>query len=176
MARNGDRQRVISCARRRRRLHLGSSARWDQKLEKVMKSLNRQDFRAVLVGLALAGSASAAEFWVSPAGDDANPGTQDRPFASLVRARACTRGEIQTRSPCDHMAWGNGQEHHRPRRGFRGWPAGRDRCEPPGSSRRQRCRESGTQSWRRDPEVRGPCDPPDVGLGAVLESRVSRPG
>src|SRR5687767_9906007 len=30
-------------------------------------------------------------FWVSPTGDDANPGTEDAPFASLTRARDAVR-------------------------------------------------------------------------------------
>ena len=47
---------------------------------------------AVLVALALATPARAADLHVSPAGDDANPGTADRPLKSpnlaVVRARA----------------------------------------------------------------------------------------
>ena len=33
----------------------------------------------------------AAEFYVATAGDDAHPGTQDRPFATLERARDAVR-------------------------------------------------------------------------------------
>ena len=38
-----------------------------------------------------AAPASGAEFYVSPTGDDANPGTKDRPFATLARARDTVR-------------------------------------------------------------------------------------
>jgi hypothetical protein len=34
---------------------------------------------------------SAAEFHVAPIGNDANPGTKDKPFATLVRARDAIR-------------------------------------------------------------------------------------
>jgi len=40
----------------------------------------------VVVGF-LAGTTAGLEFYVSPAGNDANPGTKDRPFATIVRAR-----------------------------------------------------------------------------------------
>lgn len=36
--------------------------------------------------------ASAADFYVAPCGNDAQPGTADRPFATLVRARDAVRG------------------------------------------------------------------------------------
>ncbi len=36
-------------------------------------------------------AAGGAEFYVSPQGDDANPGTQDRPFATLQRAQQAVR-------------------------------------------------------------------------------------
>ena len=55
---------------------------------------------ALLVGLALAGSASGAELWVSPAGNHANPGTQARPVATLVLAREGVRALPQrTKEP-----------------------------------------------------------------------------
>lgn len=50
--------------------------------------------RLLLLALVvLAGNASAAgaEFFVSPAGRDTNPGTADKPFATLERARDAAR-------------------------------------------------------------------------------------
>lgn len=38
------------------------------------------------IGLTLAASVSAAEFWVAPGGDDANPGTRERPLATATKA------------------------------------------------------------------------------------------
>ena len=35
--------------------------------------------------------ARAAEFYLSPTGDDSNPGTKSRPFATLARARDAVR-------------------------------------------------------------------------------------
>ncbi|MBU4271672.1 MAG: right-handed parallel beta-helix repeat-containing protein [Planctomycetes bacterium] len=55
-------------------------------------------FGALLVLLAAA-SASALEFYVAPGGNDAAPGTKERPFATLVRARDAVReakGKAQT--------------------------------------------------------------------------------
>lgn len=53
------------------------------------------------VGLLVAGilnglvvPCAGAEFFVAPSGDDSNPGTQHRPFATLIRARDAVRGEI----------------------------------------------------------------------------------
>jgi hypothetical protein len=51
-------------------------------------------FRHIAGSLAVllaAGIASAADFYVSPDGEDANPGTIDRPFATLQRARDAVR-------------------------------------------------------------------------------------
>lgn len=39
------------------------------------------------MGILLMGAAKAAEFHVSPAGDDGNPGTRERPFRTLTKAR-----------------------------------------------------------------------------------------
>lgn len=47
-------------------------------------------FVAPLAGL-LAANAGAAEFFVAPDGDDASAGAQDRPFATLPRAREAAR-------------------------------------------------------------------------------------
>ena len=45
-------------------------------------------------------SASAVEFYVAPDGNDANPGTIDRPFASLVRARDAVReAKVSAKKP-----------------------------------------------------------------------------
>lgn len=55
------------------------------------------------VGLISAGGARAADFFVSPAGSDAQPGTAASPFATLGRARAAIR-EVKaagrTAEPC----------------------------------------------------------------------------
>ena len=48
-------------------------------------------FFAALIGSFLALSAGAAEFYVSPSGDDTNPGTEEQPFATLERARDAVR-------------------------------------------------------------------------------------
>ena len=37
------------------------------------------------------GTATAADFYLAPSGDDANPGTRERPFATLTRARDAVR-------------------------------------------------------------------------------------
>ncbi|RME93439.1 MAG: signaling protein, partial [Verrucomicrobia bacterium] len=42
-----------------------------------------------------AAPAWAVEFWISPQGNDANPGTRERPFASLARARDAVRSAPQ---------------------------------------------------------------------------------
>lgn len=47
-------------------------------------------FLAVLLGLGW-GAARGAEFHVAPNGNDANPGTAERPFATLTRARDAVR-------------------------------------------------------------------------------------
>jgi hypothetical protein len=49
--------------------------------------------RSILILLAwLAGStASALDLYVAPSGNDANPGTQDQPFATLTGARDAIR-------------------------------------------------------------------------------------
>ncbi len=54
-------------------------------------------FRPLLAGaLALAaGAAVASEFYVAPAGADANPGTAAKPFATLERARDAIRAQQQ---------------------------------------------------------------------------------
>ncbi|MFN9273149.1 MAG: right-handed parallel beta-helix repeat-containing protein, partial [Planctomycetia bacterium] len=39
----------------------------------------------------LLGSAEAADLYVAPGGNDANPGTKEQPFASLERARDAAR-------------------------------------------------------------------------------------
>ena len=49
--------------------------------------------KAILVGIFLLSTsvATAADFYVSPAGNDAGPGTADQPWASLTRARDAVR-------------------------------------------------------------------------------------
>ncbi len=56
--------------------------------------MNRRTIWPALAGLALllaAGTAQAAEFFVAPDGSDGNPGTRQRPFATLVKARDTLR-------------------------------------------------------------------------------------
>jgi len=45
----------------------------------------------VLLMLLVASPASAVDFYIAPTGDDANPGSKDKPFATLVRARDAVR-------------------------------------------------------------------------------------
>jgi hypothetical protein len=57
-----------------------------------MKDLHVLALRTAGLSLILANLAlSAAEFYVSPTGDDSNPGTRSKPFASLERARDSVR-------------------------------------------------------------------------------------
>lgn len=49
--------------------------------------------------------ASAANFYVSPAGDDANSGTREKPFASLTRARDAVRSAKQKSSVREITVW-----------------------------------------------------------------------
>ena len=54
--------------------------------------MNRKlTFLAALVSLWIAGMVYGADFHVSPQGDDANPGTLDKPFKTLKRARNAVR-------------------------------------------------------------------------------------
>lgn len=48
---------------------------------------------ALLLSLALTPLAHAGEFHVSPAGDDANPGTAQKPFATIEKGRDAARAE-----------------------------------------------------------------------------------
>jgi len=52
-------------------------------------SMNRQPIHLIALGtlLHLALCGFAAEFYVAPSGNDANPGTRSRPFATPERAR-----------------------------------------------------------------------------------------
>ena len=55
-------------------------------------ALSRHEFTARLLGLALAAAAGAhAAIWVSPGGDDRNPGTEDQPLRTIERARDIVR-------------------------------------------------------------------------------------
>jgi hypothetical protein len=52
-----------------------------------------------IAGLAIAACAAhAAEFHVAATGDDANPGTEDKPFATLEKARDAMRGTLHPRN------------------------------------------------------------------------------
>lgn len=56
---------------------------------------------ASIVLCTLASLASAAEFFVSPDGDDGNPGTKAQPFATLERARdAIRQAGLAGKEPC----------------------------------------------------------------------------
>ena len=53
-----------------------------------MKRLDRCMGLLLMVGLGIAGQAPAAEYWVSPTGKDADPGTQAAPWQTLGKAAA----------------------------------------------------------------------------------------
>jgi hypothetical protein len=53
--------------------------------------MNPLSRRIILGALALATAATGTEFHVSPIGDDAGPGTSEKPFATLERARDAVR-------------------------------------------------------------------------------------
>lgn len=70
-------------------------------LDTTCRSKRRSLFRALrqaMIGILLlflilmAGSASAATYYVAPDGDDGNPGTIDQPFATVEKARDTIRG------------------------------------------------------------------------------------
>ena len=44
--------------------------------------------------LVAATALAAADFYVAPGGDDSNPGTEARPFATLDRARIAVGGRV----------------------------------------------------------------------------------
>lgn len=49
--------------------------------------------KSLLLALSLASVASAADFYVSPTGNDANPGSKSKPFQTLEKARDTIRGK-----------------------------------------------------------------------------------
>jgi len=51
-------------------------------------------FTVALLPAALVASPGRAQFHVSPAGSDANPGSATRPFRTLVRARQALRAAL----------------------------------------------------------------------------------
>ena len=57
------------------------------------------------LNLALLALPAAAEFFVSPDGDDANPGTAARPLATLTRARDAVRAELADGEKSDIRVW-----------------------------------------------------------------------
>ena len=57
------------------------------------------------LNLALLALPAAAEFFVSPDGDDANPGTAAKPFATLTRARDAVRAELADGEKSDIRVW-----------------------------------------------------------------------
>ena len=58
-----------------------------------MRTATRVLLALTLVGISWSGgrAAAASEFWVAPNGADDQPGTQDRPFATLARAQQAVR-------------------------------------------------------------------------------------
>jgi hypothetical protein len=48
-----------------------------------------------LLGTTLAVGGEAADFFVAPGGDDGNPGTAERPFATLARAQQALRARAE---------------------------------------------------------------------------------
>jgi hypothetical protein len=69
----------------------------------VKKKLVKSFVGGVLVlSCLLAVPARAAEFWVSPDGDDHNPGTRAKPFASLAGARQKARELRRLSEPATH--------------------------------------------------------------------------
>jgi len=64
-----------------------------------MKNRNLLQFAvALLTGCLAAGGAAGADFYVAPTGSDADPGTQDKPFATIARAQRAVR-ELKARGP-----------------------------------------------------------------------------
>ena len=62
--------------------------------------------RFLTLGLVLAaGQSSAGDFFVSPTGNDLNPGTKSKPFASLERARNAVRERKQREPERDYTVW-----------------------------------------------------------------------
>jgi hypothetical protein len=72
----------------------------------------RMQITSLLCLLAVASSSSAAEFFVSPTGDDSNPGSKARPFASLERARDEVRKEKQVHPDRDYTVQLRGGIYH----------------------------------------------------------------
>lgn len=62
--------------------------------------------------LAAAAKLPATELFVSPAGDDANPGTKARPFASLERARDAVRAQKELHPDRDYTVELRGGVYH----------------------------------------------------------------
>jgi len=61
--------------------------------------------RPLVLALLLAGLAPAAEFTVAPGGRDTHPGTRQRPFATLARARRAVRGLVAGGLEGDVTVW-----------------------------------------------------------------------
>lgn len=57
--------------------------------------MNTNIMRSVVVALAVGVGGQAAEYFVAPGGDDASPGTKEKPFASPARARDALRAAKQ---------------------------------------------------------------------------------
>src|SRR4051794_777014 len=67
--------------------------------------LHRLFFSVSIIVLVLYGKLWAAEFYMSPAGDDRNAGTKALPFASLERARDAVRAAKELRPAQNCTVW-----------------------------------------------------------------------
>jgi hypothetical protein len=57
----------------------------------IVRPVPPQRLASVLLILAAAAASARATLWVSPGGDDANPGTEDQPLRTIARARDVVR-------------------------------------------------------------------------------------
>ena len=65
----------------------------------MMNRLDRCKWLLLVLCLWIARRATAAEYWVSPNGDDANAGTQAAPWQTLGKAAAVVQTPRQGQSP-----------------------------------------------------------------------------
>src|SRR5580693_3001088 len=78
----------------------------------ILKSRNLRTRTSLAALLALTAQlATAAEFFVSPSGNDGNPGTKDRPFSTLRQAQETER---QTKSSGPVTVWLRGGTYYLP--------------------------------------------------------------
>ncbi len=58
-----------------------------------------------LIFILISFSSFATEFYVSPSGNDSNPGTKDKPFATLEMAKIAVQNSIQNKNEIDFTIW-----------------------------------------------------------------------